>query len=98
MLQQKSGSFGLQNTAYFHASIKDRTHKNLIKIKLSDGSWCTDSPQIGDMAVRSFDNLFSSIPHTVDEELFHGFPAGINDADNAFLQQVPTEFGRLSRV
>lgn len=80
---------GDRNMSFFHASIRERLQRDKMKLKLQDGSWCTNNKKIGEMAVDYFKGCFTSQAHVINEELFQDFSISINVEDNEILEKVP---------
>ncbi|GMY09850.1 hypothetical protein FCV25MIE_05089 [Fagus crenata] len=54
---------GDKNTKFFHQKAKQRRGKNMIKGVLDhNGVWCDEERQIGEVAVKYFDDIFSASP------------------------------------
>lgn len=82
---------GDRNTSFFHASLKDRAQHKAIRLRQEDGTWYTDSKQIGDRGVEYYKVIFPSGRHNVDEGIFHNFPYQVDVGSNDFLSSVPSE-------
>ncbi|XP_059301908.1 uncharacterized protein LOC132053826 [Lycium ferocissimum] len=82
---------GDSNTKYFHSMINDRTRRlTLHKIKNQEGQWISGDKDIGDEAVKHFENLFGE---DRDPQLHHldCIHQEVTDKDNDALTTDPRE-------
>lgn len=81
---------GEANTSYFHALVKDRHRKQVIRgLRNSDGTQLHTNAELGTAAVQFFTQLFTSetVQH-LDSFLQH-IPLVISQEDNAYLLAIP---------
>ena len=60
-----------KNTKFFHQqAIQRRRTNKIVGLSNSNGQWCTDGFEIGNIAVQYFEDIFgSSYPYRMDETL-----------------------------
>ncbi|XP_026417176.1 uncharacterized protein LOC113312657 [Papaver somniferum] len=80
------------NSKFFHTSIKLRQAQNSIsEIEDSSGNIITDHNGISNVLIDYFSTKFARQDITVSDSFFEAAPKVINDEDNSFLENLPTE-------
>ncbi|KAL9684869.1 hypothetical protein QQ045_022311 [Rhodiola kirilowii] len=91
-------SDGDRNTRFFHTTIKAHRARNLINLKLPDGTFSSDMNLIGNQAVEFYTSLFQgSAPTNVPLE-FHLFQKVISDEESRKLSATPDHNDVLNQV
>ncbi|WOL11121.1 hypothetical protein Cni_G19882 [Canna indica] len=82
---------GDRNTAYFHASVKERRNINVIsQIKDRDDNWCEGPNQVADTAVDFYKELFSSTAPD-NQHLLPNILTRVNARMNCWLLRMVSE-------
>ncbi|XP_026410369.1 uncharacterized protein LOC113305563 [Papaver somniferum] len=80
------------NSKFFHTNIKLRQAQNSIsEIEDSSGNIITDHNGISNVLIDYFSTKFAHQDITVSDSFFEVVPKVINDKDNTFLENLPTE-------
>ncbi|XP_012854391.1 PREDICTED: uncharacterized protein LOC105973895 [Erythranthe guttata] len=76
---------GDRNTAFFHASMKDRRKKSLIHVARQNGTITTSQQEIGLIAESFFLDLFKASEYYLHDELFQNTPQIVTDGINGIF-------------
>jgi len=82
---------GDANTRFFHATVKDRHHRQRIcAIKNDSGELLTTQTAIQEEAISFYSNLFMAEDCSEMEPLLHCLPSSLEASDNVLLSRPPT--------
>ena len=79
---------GDRNTAFFHGRVAATKEKNTVKkLKNGEGVWCTDELEMARIAIKYFQDLFTSINLPIADELMEAvFPRVIDEMNETFTR------------
>nr|XP_027109303.1 uncharacterized protein LOC113729178 [Coffea arabica] len=82
---------GDRNSKYFHSLVAEKRRRAVIhRVRKTDGEWIEGEPQIGDIAVRFFQELFMAKGNSTSNAIPEIIPKLVTNQDNSLLTEIPS--------
>nr|XP_027088617.1 uncharacterized protein LOC113709968 [Coffea arabica] len=81
---------GDRNSKFFHSVVAERRHRAVIhRVRGTDGEWIEEEVQIGEAAVRFFQELFMADSDPSPQQIMDLVPELVTAQDNVMLTEIP---------
>ncbi|XP_027184167.1 uncharacterized protein LOC113782475 [Coffea eugenioides] len=82
---------GDRSSKYFHSLVTEKRRRAVIhRVRKTNGKWIEGEPQIGDTAVRFFQELFTAEGSSTSNAILETIPKLVTDKDNSLLTEIPS--------